>query len=360
MQAPDYDQLRRMYSLYTNDELVRLAAESEGLTSEARDALRFEIRQRGLERQDTSAEPVQAAAQLPSETKVQRISRWNWIWPVITNENEAKNAAKSGAGGALIVAVCTGGLAILAITTGRSYAGIDGYGLFDAIMFALIAWRIFRYSFPWAVFGLLLEVAELCWKLSNYPSSMGVITVIILLALIASVRGTAFLSKRGNLNGLLAAIVVIVFAVGFAVIVHRSVQPSPELRDDALDASSAAKLEDDFLSLNMDYDADDWGEFRTELLSREHYLDDLKEKDRRIQLLLREEPAESDKCGRLGEQSLQGVITAEENLMSFAKTNTVLTDDSSTSARSLMAQSRSASQQWNSYVDNIKTCDDSK
>jgi len=35
MQAPDYDQLRRMYSLYTNDELVRLAAESEGLTSEA-------------------------------------------------------------------------------------------------------------------------------------------------------------------------------------------------------------------------------------------------------------------------------------------------------------------------------------
>jgi len=79
-----------------------------------------------------------------------------------------------------------------------------------------------------------------------------------------------------------------------------------------------------------------------------------------MQLRLREEPAESDKCGRLGEQALQGVITAEENLMSFAKDNIILTDDSASSAQSLIAQSKSASQQWNSYLDNMKACDDSK
>jgi len=126
--------------------------------------------------------------------------QFNWVWPAITNEAEAKSAAKSGAVMALFVTVCTGGIAIFAITTGRSFAGIDGYGLVDAILFALIAWRVFRFSFPWAVFGLLLEVAELCWKLTNYPSSVGVITVIILLALIASVRGTFFLRNERKRN----------------------------------------------------------------------------------------------------------------------------------------------------------------
>ena len=122
--------------------------------------------------------------------------RFNWLWPVITNENEAKNAAKSGAYMALFVTACTGGLAILAIATGRSYAGIDGLGLVDATLFALIAWRLFRYSLPWAVFGLVLALAELCWKLYSYPSSVGVLTVIIVLSLIASLRGTYFLRNE--------------------------------------------------------------------------------------------------------------------------------------------------------------------
>ena len=119
--------------------------------------------------------------------------RFNWIWPVVTNENEAKDAAKTGVFAALFVTLCTGGVAIVAISTGRSYAGIDGYGLVDASLFALIAWRLFRYSFAWAVFGLMMMFAELCWKLSNSTKSVNVITFLIILWLVASVRGTYFL-----------------------------------------------------------------------------------------------------------------------------------------------------------------------
>ena len=193
METPDYDQLRQTYSQYSDEDLLRLAAESEGLTDPAKDALKHEMQQRGLELQGHSSEPIPAGPELPRKTKSWR---FNWIWPVITNEDEAKNAAKSGGVGALFVTVCTGGIAIVAISTGRSYAGIDGYGLVDASLFALIAWRLFRYSFAWAVFGLVMMFAELFWKLSNDPKSAGVITVIITLSLVASVRGTYFLRNK--------------------------------------------------------------------------------------------------------------------------------------------------------------------
>src|ERR1035438_5574881 len=140
MEIPDYDQLRRTYSLYTNGELARLVAESEGLTNEAKDAMRFEIRQRGLvEGQVPFSEPILAVSQILSESKHSKPSRLNWLWPSITNENEAKNAAKSGAGAALVVALLTGGIAVAAIVTGSSIAGIDGYSLADAFLFAVIA-----------------------------------------------------------------------------------------------------------------------------------------------------------------------------------------------------------------------------
>jgi len=44
--------------------------------------------------------------------------QFNWVWPVITSEDEAKNAAKGGAVMALVVTACIGGFAILAIATG--------------------------------------------------------------------------------------------------------------------------------------------------------------------------------------------------------------------------------------------------
>jgi len=210
-------------------------------------------------------------------------SKFGWLWPDITNEEEARKAARSGAYIAAFIAICNCVFALVAIATKEPFAGIDGWGLIDAALFAVVAWRTFKFSFLRAVFGLLLECAGILWRWNqNGRISNFVVPALVILALIAGVRGTAFLNKRGNLNGALAHVIVIVFAVGFAVTVHRSVQPneSPELRDDALDAPNATKLLNDFLSLNKDYDAENWDGFRSELFSREHYLDDLKEQDR--------------------------------------------------------------------------------
>lgn len=92
MKAPRYDRMRRIYSLYTNDELDCAAKEFDGLTGEARNALQYELRQRGLESQDTSAKPIQAAERLALDSEQPRTSGSNWLWPVVTNEEEAKKA----------------------------------------------------------------------------------------------------------------------------------------------------------------------------------------------------------------------------------------------------------------------------
>lgn len=116
-----------------------------------------------------------------------------WVWPRIANEYEAKAASKIGAFAALFVAVVTGGFAIFSMATGHPQEGIDGWGLVDAAAFVLIAWRLFRYSFPWSVFGIAMFLAELCWKLYYNPRGVTVATAIIMLALVAGLRGTYFL-----------------------------------------------------------------------------------------------------------------------------------------------------------------------
>jgi hypothetical protein len=51
METPSYDQLRQVYSLSTDEELVRLAAKFGELTDQAKEELGLEMRQRGLELQ---------------------------------------------------------------------------------------------------------------------------------------------------------------------------------------------------------------------------------------------------------------------------------------------------------------------
>jgi hypothetical protein len=158
-----------------------------------------------------------------------RPSKFAWLWPVITNEEEAKKAAKSGAYGAMFIAVITCTLSLVGIATKEPFFGMNKWGMVDAFLFAVIAWRVFSFSFSWAVFGLLLYFAEICWRWSTVgpPKSGGIVTTgIIVLLLNAGVRGTAFLSNRENLsNNLRAPIIVIICAVAFAMFVAGSVRP---------------------------------------------------------------------------------------------------------------------------------------
>jgi len=133
--------------------------------------------------------------------------RLGWLWPAVTNKDEAESAANRAAGAALFITACTGGLAILSLVKNRPYAGIDGDGLVDAALFGLIAWRLFKHSFTWAIFGLILMAAEVFWMLSNSASHVGIITLLIMLAFVAGVRGTYYLrqEKRRTLSELATA-----------------------------------------------------------------------------------------------------------------------------------------------------------
>jgi len=401
MEAPDYDQLRRAYSLYTDAELLHLAGEFDGLTGEAKDALRLEIRQRGLEATATCSEPVQAVTQLPSEMRRSRNSRLNWIWPTITNESEAKKAAKSGAYGALFVALCTGILAIIAIATGNTYAGIDGYGLVDAIVFALIAWGTFKYSFPWAVFGLLLYTAEVFLRLRDDSRQIGFITVIVVLSFVASVRGTYFLSddKKSKELGVIAndpqdnsvdspfpsarlssfrfgavpaVIICIVLLVTIAY--HQERAEEKKTSDllmarlhDAENESLAIQIQKEFAVLVKDYKAKDWGQFRSELQSREPSLIELRWQNEVVKRRLVARRAGNldadDICKRLeldeGEPALEAFMAAQEDLMSFTKNTVQLTPAKALALKSLDSHDASARQQWDQYIANMhgRGCD---
>ncbi len=52
---------------------------------------------------------------------------FGWLWPDITNEVEAKKAAKSGAYAAVIVAVLTAAIALIAIGAKSPVMGMDGW-----------------------------------------------------------------------------------------------------------------------------------------------------------------------------------------------------------------------------------------
>jgi hypothetical protein len=127
-----------------------------------------------------------------------RPSSFAWLWPDITNEVEAKKATRSGAYAAVIVAVLTAAISLIAIGSKKPLMGMDGWGMVDALLFAVIAWRVFKFSFPWAVAGLLLYGVETFWRWSTVgvPKGAGIITTgFLILAFITGARGTAFLNK---------------------------------------------------------------------------------------------------------------------------------------------------------------------
>jgi hypothetical protein len=122
-----------------------------------------------------------------------------WLWPAITSEEEAKKAARSGVYAAGYVAIITGLIAIIAIVLREKVLGMDGWAMVDALLFAFLAWRIFKHSLGWAIAGTMIYFGEICWRWSTtgVPKPMSVLTTgLIVLAFISGVRGVAFLNKR--------------------------------------------------------------------------------------------------------------------------------------------------------------------
>jgi hypothetical protein len=113
-----------------------------------------------------------------------------WYWPTIEDESSAEQATKAAVGVSGFIAALTALLAVLSIFYHKPIIGLDGLGLIDATIFALIAWRISKLSRAWAVVGLLMYLLEIGYKLATNPSgALGVLTIIFILTYINAIRG---------------------------------------------------------------------------------------------------------------------------------------------------------------------------
>ena len=114
-----------------------------------------------------------------------------WFWPTIEDEGSAQAATSSAVGVSGFIAAVTALLSILSIAYRKPIGGIDGLGLVDAAIFAVIAWRIHKMSRAWAIVGILMYLLEIGYKLVTSPSgALGILTIVFILTYISAIRGT--------------------------------------------------------------------------------------------------------------------------------------------------------------------------
>jgi len=114
----------------------------------------------------------------------------------------------------------------------------------------------------------------------------------------------------------------------------------------------------DIRALEADYKDKDWSGIRTEMLSREHYLIDLKTQNNKLQSRIQIERGANlganDICEQLALDELGPALkiytTAQDNLFSFAKNATELTPDNSTALQLLTVREESALQQLTKFI----------
>jgi hypothetical protein len=123
-----------------------------------------------------------------------------WLWPKIEDAKTARDAALQGAGVGLFVAAVTGVAASLSILYDKPVLGIDGWALIDAALFAVVSWRVYKMSRPWAVLGLLLYLTEVGLRIAEAGFNRGYspVALVFALAFVNAVRGTFAFHRFGK------------------------------------------------------------------------------------------------------------------------------------------------------------------
>jgi hypothetical protein len=124
----------------------------------------------------------------------------NAWWPDVSNREGAEKAIQYGFWAASIVASITAIVAFLAIVFHKAILGIDGMGLIDGVLFAVVGFGINRKSRVAAIAGLGLYVVERVYMLKNggATSGGGFMTAILALYFLHGVRGTFAYRKLNN------------------------------------------------------------------------------------------------------------------------------------------------------------------
>ncbi len=121
----------------------------------------------------------------------------NFLWPEVSTVSEARSAVMYGVWAAAFSAIVTALAASWALGAGRTAFGIVNASAFvDAVIFAAVAFGIYKESRFAAVAGLIIFVGEKIFQVVETGNLPGVILVVVLIfCYIVSIRGTFALSK---------------------------------------------------------------------------------------------------------------------------------------------------------------------
>jgi hypothetical protein len=130
-------------------------------------------------------------------------------WPHIETAEKAVELMRNGSFAAAFTTIMTAGISIAAIYFGHPIMGLDGWGLVDAFLFSVVAWRIYRRSLPWAITGLVIFTGEKVYGVVSNPRSgtAGIFVAIILFFYyLNAVRGGLYLRREKNVLTLAASV----------------------------------------------------------------------------------------------------------------------------------------------------------
>lgn len=120
-----------------------------------------------------------------------------WIWPSIVDIATAQKAAKQGAWAAVFVAAVTTVFSTIG-QLNNNFMGFDAWSYLDAVLFAIIAFGIFKYSRTAAILGLLLYLLERAVMWAEHGARNPFMAFLFIMLFISSIRGTFEYHKRKN------------------------------------------------------------------------------------------------------------------------------------------------------------------
>jgi hypothetical protein len=126
--------------------------------------------------------------------KMSKSAFWELI-PEINSRESAIQVTRQGVLAAVFTCVTTVIVGVLSIL------GFTPYSLVDAIIIAVVAWRIYRLSFSWSVIGLVIfiieKVAQLFSSTTAHPNIIGwIVALALVMCYVNSIRATWFLRKN--------------------------------------------------------------------------------------------------------------------------------------------------------------------
>lgn len=130
------------------------------------------------------------------------LGRGEWFLTIDRPEN-ATRAMHYGSGAAVIFALVTAVINGAALYLGYPVMGAHGWGLIDAALLAVIAWRVWRLSLPWAIVGLVMFTLEVLYKFSHSTSILrsGIVGAFLWgPCFVNAVRGGLYLRKLKSIS----------------------------------------------------------------------------------------------------------------------------------------------------------------